>query len=150
MPERITHFAQWKNVSMTLTTRTSSGADPLTAMLSRKSVSRTTCAVPVTRKVSRKPGTRNNRATCGFFSTLLKVSARRLPLRSGIASVLSSSTRTNPAGSPLGETSRFPASSVDAISMNGECSISEMQCLSSRFCTLSTARPDGSPMTARN
>ena len=46
--------------------------------------------------------------------------ARLLPGRSGIASVFSSSTFTNPAGSPFGETSKMPAASLEAIRMNGE------------------------------
>ena len=48
------------------------------------------------------------------------VSSRLLPSRSGMASVRSSRTATNPAGSPFGETSSRPSDPRVAIITNGE------------------------------
>ena len=51
---------------------------------------------------------------------LRKPSARRLPYRSGIAIVVSSSTWVKPGGSPLGETSQLPSAPAVATRQNGD------------------------------
>ncbi len=66
-------------------------------------------ARPFTRSVSSIPGIRKMRPMCGLCSRLVMPSSRRLPGRSGIISRRSSSTRTNPGASPLGETSQRPS-----------------------------------------
>jgi hypothetical protein len=85
-PERTTHFVQWTNASRTDITSASSGVLPSTAMCSRTAASRTMEAVPLTRSVSALPGMRKISPTRGLRRTLRKVSARRSPGRSGMAS----------------------------------------------------------------
>ncbi|GIR72498.1 MAG: hypothetical protein CM15mP75_0100 [Flammeovirgaceae bacterium] len=63
-------------------------------------------ARPLIRRVSPTPGTRKRSETRGSRTMLRSVSMRLLPRRSGIMTVFSSTTRTNPAGSPRGEQSR--------------------------------------------
>jgi len=65
-------------------------------------------AVPLTRKVSSVPGTRNIVPTWGLARMFLRLNISRLPLRSGIRNVCSSSTATKPGLSPLGEASWLP------------------------------------------
>ena len=66
-------------------------------------------ARPLTRNVSPTPGIRKSSAIRGSASRFVSVSAIRLPGRSGRSSVRSSRIRTNPAGSPRGETSSPPS-----------------------------------------
>jgi hypothetical protein len=54
-------------------------------------------ALPFTRSVSPTPGIRNSSATRGSATMLRRLSMRLLPRRSGMSSVFSSSTATNPA-----------------------------------------------------
>ena len=70
--------------------------------------------------------------------------------RSGIASVSSSSTCTNPAGSPFGETSIRPFASLDAMRTKGDAAISARQCTSSRVISFFTERVIGGPITSRS
>ena len=108
------YFAQWKSAVVTGTARASSGIRLLIAIDSRSSTSRTILALPRTRGVFLVSGTRKITPTNGWRSTFRKVSARRLPGRSGTASAVSSSTWARPAGSPFGEMSIEPAPSVEA------------------------------------
>ena len=87
------------------------GCLPRAATDSRISSSRTMEARPFTRSVSSRPGIRKIRPTCGFSRTLRSPSSRLLPGRSGITRCRSSSTRTKPGASPLGETSQRPVAS---------------------------------------
>src|SRR5580704_2773083 len=91
--ERTMHLVQCMNASSTVTTSSSSGTRPATANRSRSHPSRAMRAVPLTLSVSPFPGTRKIRPTRGCCNTLRNVSARRLPGRSGIATVRWSSTR---------------------------------------------------------
>ena len=61
---------------------------------------------------------------------LVNVSNRLLPGKSGTARVLSSSTRTNPGASPLGDTSQRPAAFDELNSTMGDFSMIVRQCLS--------------------
>src|SRR5262245_58457935 len=63
-------------------------------------------ARPLTRRVSPKPGTRNSRPTWPVCKMLRSLSKRLLPRRSGISSIRSSTTCTNPGSSLQGEASQ--------------------------------------------
>jgi len=66
-------------------------------------------ARPLTRNVSPTPGIKKSNPIRSSASRFVSVSAMWLPGRSGIGSVRSSRIRTNPAGSPCGETSSPPS-----------------------------------------
>jgi len=73
---------------------------------------------------------------------------RRFPGRSGIASRVGPSTRTNPAGSPLGETSQRPFADEEATNTNVVAAI-HSRCTSSRTSsTLSLFIGAGTPNTS--
>jgi hypothetical protein len=92
-------------------------------------------------------GHQENQPYFGFCSTFRKVSARRFPRCSGIAIVRSSSTYTNAAGSPFGETSRFPAASEDATITNGDRAMKARQIPSRESKTLASTFELGLPIT---
>ena len=85
-----------------------------------------------------------------WLDAFVKVSARRFPGRSGMAWVLSSSTRTKPGASPLGEISICPRAFADAISMKGDLAMKARQCRSAMAIVLATHGGGGSPMSPRN
>src|SRR3954454_4694782 len=74
------------------------------------------------------------RPTPGDARMLPNVSTRLLPRRSGISSVLSSSTPTKPGPSPRGLASALPLPSLDASTRNGERAMKSQQNLS-RWCS---------------
>src|SRR5215475_14456782 len=82
-----------------------------------------------------------------FASTFFKLSKRLLPLRSGITSRESSSTRTKPGASPLGETSQVPSAPDVAISRNGDIEMNFRDCSYNALRSLITARSLGAPST---
>ena len=71
-----------------------------------------TSAEPFIRNVSSTLGIRNNKPILGCFKRFNKPSIRLFPGRSGITNVFLSNTVTKPAGSPLGDTSKFRPSDV--------------------------------------
>jgi hypothetical protein len=95
------------------------------------------------------PGMRNSRPTCGFCRIFCSESQRLLPGRSGMTTVLSSSTRTKPGRSPLGETSHRPSVPDVPRSMNGERSMNARQCRSRPPSCFRTARSEGVPIISR-
>ena len=86
----------------------------------------------------------------GSASRLVSVSAIRLPGRSGMSSVRSSRMRTNPAGSPRGETSRLPSGLAVPTQTNGERSMNWRVRSLSRSEILVTTSAVGSPMISRS
>jgi len=72
-----------------------------------------------------------------------KVSRRLLPGASGISSVDSSTTLTNPGSPPRGEASQRLASSALASTTNGESAMKRLQCASRRRISLRWARSVG-------
>ena len=120
--DRTKAFGHWKYTRSTCTTITDRGSFPCAGNRSSSVGSMEISARPFTLRVSPTPGIRNSRAMRGSAIRLLRLSARLLPRRSGISSVRSSCTTTNPAGSPRGETSS-PSGPLVAITMNGEASI---------------------------
>lgn len=70
--------------------------------------SRTIMAVPLALRVSFFPGMMKSRPTFGFSIMLVKLSALRLPRRSGMAMVFWSIILMKPAGSPFGDASWWP------------------------------------------
>ena len=107
-------------------------------------------ARPFTRSVSPTPGTRKRSPTWGFAMMLRSESARRFPGRSGTRRVRSSTTRTNPGGSPRGLTSQLPSGADVASSMNGESSMNRRVRSLTRSLTLERTRSAGSPIRSRN
>ena len=77
-------------------------------------------AVPFMRRVSRVLGTTKISPTSGFCKMFKWPSTKRLPRRSGISRLLSSSTFTNPGSSPLGDTSMAPDDDAVASSSSGD------------------------------
>ena len=85
-------------------------------------------ACPLTRSVSSTPGTRNSNPMPEPLTMLPIESSRLLPARSGMARRLSSSTTTNPAGPPFGDTSPLPSVDVVPMRTNGEASMNARAC----------------------
>ena len=88
-------------------------------------------AAPLTRSVSRMPGTMNSSPACGFSTMLRSESRRRLPLTSGIASRPSSehAAEARRAAARRDVAAARPAPAV-ASSANGDSAISSRQCSS--------------------
>src|SRR6266481_4211123 len=76
--------------------------------------------------------------------------ARLLPTRSGISSVLGSSTLMNPGSSPLGDTSTVPSAAVVPIRANRHRSKKSIDCSSSAVGILARVVGRGSAMMRRN
>ena len=147
--ERLKALAQWKKHSFTSTPMATSGRLPCALVRSNSAASRTTKARPLTRSVSSTPGTMKSRPTplvCRMFSS---VSRRRLPGRSGMTSVVSSSTATKPGASPRGDTSPSWSAPVVPISRNGERAMKSRACRSRWSSCLRITRSLGAPMMAR-
>ena len=105
------------------------GSLPLTAQGSSSAGSVVIWARPLTRNVSRSPGTKKISPTPGEASRLQIVSTRLLPSRSGISSVSSSMTWTKPGASPFGEASQRPDGSVVAMTRNGDSAMKRARML---------------------
>lgn len=85
-----------------------SGSLLLWARSSRMFWSLTIMAVPLALRVSFFPGMMKSRPTFGFSIIFVKLSALRLPRRSGMAMVVGFIIFMKPAGSPLGDASCWP------------------------------------------
>jgi hypothetical protein len=136
--------------SSTETRIPSFGTDPSTALGARSSRSSVIAPRPLTRNESPTPGIRKMSPMDGSASRFVSVSAIRFPGRSGISSSRSPRMRTNPGGSPRGETSMPPFGIFVATQTNGERS---MNCLVSslrRSEILETTTSLGEPMIARS
>src|SRR5690242_3368718 len=108
-----------------------------------------TSAVPEMRSVSPVAGTRAIRPILPLATMFDRPKARLLPTRSGISSVLGSSTRMKPGSSPLGETSMVPSSVVVPINANGQRLRNSIDCSSSASRILLRVAVRGSAMMRR-
>ncbi len=113
-------FEQWVYAASMSTRMPSAGTLPSTAQGSSSARSVTSVARPFTRNVSPTPGMTKSRPTRGFTRMLRRLSAMRLPGRSGTSNVVSSRICTKPRGSPRGLTSRLPAASQVARQTSGD------------------------------
>jgi hypothetical protein len=81
--------------------------------------------------------------------TFVSVSAILLPGRSGMSNVRSSRLRTNPAGSPRGETPSPPSGDTVATHTNGDRSMYSRKMSFNRSAILPATSGDGAPITSR-
>src|SRR5579862_9432133 len=142
-------FAHCVYASSIATRMPSFGALPSIALGSRSSGSSVTTAVPFTRKVSPTPGIRKSSAMRGSTSRFVSVSAIRFPGRSGRRSVRSSMTRTKPAGSPRGDTSRPPSGRAVATQTKGEWRMNSTVRAFRWSATLAATSSVGEPISSR-
>ena len=105
--------------------------------------------MPLTRSDSGEPGTRNNMPIAGVSSRFVRVSARRLPGRSGTTSVWSSRMRTKPASSPWGLTSHRPSRSTVPTQTYGDASMNRRRSASSAGLTFSRVIGAAAPTCRR-
>ena len=81
-------------------------------------------------------------------STFRGPNPSEFPFRSGMASVVESTTWTNPGGSPLGDASSRPSASHVATTMKGERSMNSWAVSSISVRSLILTRSSGEPMSA--
>src|SRR5688572_20257625 len=148
--DRMKAFAQWRYTSSTSTPMASCGRLPMASMDASNASTRVMHARPFTRRVSRRPGIRKISPTCGLPRMFRMPSRRLLPGRSGMARCRSSSTRTNPGASPLGETSHWPAALAVATRTNGAWAMKSRQCASRAAICFFSASSLGFPTSARS